>query len=155
MTPALRILKRSGFSFISREYSHDPRASAFGPEAAEKLKVEPGRVFKTLILRSPGGAYSAWMLPVDRQLDLKKAAKLAGEKKMDLADPAEAERLTGYVKGGISPLGQKRSIPIYIDSCCHDHETILFSGGKRGLQIEMAPSDFIQLSAAVVLGKFS
>ncbi|ORC36613.1 hypothetical protein B4O97_05995 [Marispirochaeta aestuarii] len=155
MTPALQGLKKTGVIFTIREYDHDPRASAFGPEAAEKLKVEPGRVFKTLVLRSAGGEYSSWMLPVDRQLDLKKAARLAGEKKMELADPGEAERVTGYILGGISPLGQKRRIPVFVDSRALDYETILFSGGKRGLQIEMSPLDFIKISNAEASGSFS
>ncbi|WP_319561589.1 Cys-tRNA(Pro) deacylase [Marispirochaeta sp.] len=155
MTPAVKTLKNSGLAYRLHEYIHDPRAASFGPEAAEKLGVEPSRVFKTLVLCSAAGEYSAWMLPVDRHLDLKEAARISGEKKMELSDPKEAERITGYIVGGISPLGQKKRLPLFIDSRALEHKTILFSGGKRGLQIEMAPSDFIKISSAAASGNFS
>ncbi|WP_340538715.1 Cys-tRNA(Pro) deacylase [Nocardioides sp. GXZ039] len=146
-TPATVALTRAGVDFVLREYHHDPRAESFGLEAAEALGVDPERVFKTL-LAEVDGALVVGIVPVTGQLDLKALAKAVGGRRASMADPAVAERATGYVVGGISPIGQKRRHPTLLDASALDHETVLVSGGRRGLDLEIAPADLVAVTGA-------
>lgn len=128
-------------------YSHDPAAASYGAEAAEALGMDPARVFKTLMVEVEGRLAVA-VVPVSGTLDLKAFAAALGSKKAAMADPATAERRTGYVLGGISPLGQRQSSPTVIDRSALALDTLLVSGGKRGLDLELAPADLIRLTAA-------
>ena len=132
-----------------RPYEHDPRAESFGLEAAAALGVEPARVYKTL-LASVDGTLTVAIVPVSGQLDLKALARAIGGRRAEMADPAAAERATGYVVGGISPVGQKRSHPTVLDSSALEHPTILVSGGRRGLDLELAAADLVTITAAIV-----
>lgn len=142
-------LTRAGVAFVVRAYEHDPTAPSFGLEAAAALGVEPGRVFKTL-LADVDGRLVVGIVPVDRQLDLKALAGVVGAKRAAMADAAVAERATGYVVGGISPLGQRRSHHTVLDASAGDHATILVSGGKRGLDLELAPADLVRATEATI-----
>jgi Cys-tRNA(Pro)/Cys-tRNA(Cys) deacylase len=143
-TPAIEAAERAGVPFALHEYEHDPRAEAYGLEAAEKLGVDPARVFKTIVV-SLDGALAVCCVPVAAQVDLRALGKRAR-----MADKAQAERTTGYVTGGISPLGQRKRLPTHLDASALEHETILVSAGRRGLQIELAPADFVRLTDARV-----
>ncbi len=145
-TPATVALTAAGVPFVPRAYDHDPRAAAFGLEAAEKLGVEPERVFKTL-LASVDGALVVGIVPVAEQLDLKALAQAVGGKRAEMADPALAERKTGYVVGGISPIGQKTALPTVLDETAILFESILVSGGRRGFDLELAPDDLLRVTA--------
>ncbi len=129
-------------------YRHDPSAGSYGAEAAEALGMDPARVFKTLMVEVEG-RLAVGVVPVSGTLDLKAFAAALGSKKAAMADPAAAERRTGYVLGGISPLGQRQSSPTVIDGSALAFETMLVSGGKRGLDLELAPADLIRLTAAI------
>lgn len=146
-TPATLALERAGVSFVAHSYEHDPSAASYGLEAAAALGVEPARVFKTLLVDTETGL-GVGIVPVDAQLDLKGVAAALGVKKAVMADPTAAERSTGYVVGGISPIGQKRSLPCVLDASATEHETILVSGGKRGLDLELATADLIRVTGA-------
>ncbi len=139
-TPALVAAEKAGVRFRVHEYDHDPQASSFGLEAAAKLGVDPARVFKTLVADVDGVATVA-IVPVECELDLRALGKRAA-----MARPADAERLTGYVPGGISPLGQRRRLPTLLDDSALAHETIHVSAGRRGLEIELSPSDLLALT---------
>ncbi len=141
-TPATVALDTAGIAYTVRSYAHDPAAESFGMEAAEVLGVEPGRVFKTLLADTDHGLVVA-IVPVDRLLDLKALAAAVGVKKAVMADPAVAERTTGYVVGGISPIGQRRRLRTVLDTSAQPFETVLVSGGKRGLDLELAPADLL------------
>ena len=141
-TPATVTLDRAKIAYEVRAYEHDPAARSYGMEAAEALGVEPERVFKTLLVETDKGL-GVGIVPVDTQLDLKGIAAALGVKKATMADPAAAERVTGYVVGGISPIGQKKSLPTVLDESATTHATILVSGGKRGFDIELAPADLL------------
>ena len=145
-TPATLALTRAGIDFTPRAYDHDPRAAAYGLEAAEKLGVESERVFKTL-LASIDGELAVGIVPVAMQLDLKALAHALGGKRAEMADPKVAERRTGYVVGGISPIGQKTALPTVLDESAILCETILVSGGRRGLDLELSPDDLIAITA--------
>ncbi|WP_353828404.1 Cys-tRNA(Pro) deacylase [Agromyces sp. SYSU T0242] len=145
-TPATLALARAGIRFTAHPYEHDPRAAAYGLEAAEKLGIEPERVFKTL-LASVDGALAVGIVPVADRLDLKALAAAVGGKRAEMADPALAERRTGYVVGGISPIGQRTSLPTVLDETAILFETILVSGGRRGLDLELAPDDLLAVTA--------
>jgi Cys-tRNA(Pro)/Cys-tRNA(Cys) deacylase len=147
-TPATAALTAAGISFEIRAYEHDPRAASFGLEAAEALGVEQQRVFKTL-LASLDGALVVGIVPVSGQLDLKALARALGGSKAVMADVAAAERATGYIAGGISPIGQKRAHPTVLDVSALDHDTILVSGGRRGFDLELAPHDLVAVTGAV------
>lgn len=151
-TPATLALTRAGIAFELRGYDHDPRTTSYGLEAAhelgEALGVDPARVFKTL-LASVDGRLVVGVVPVTGQLDLKALAAAAGGKKAEMADPALAERTTGYVVGGISPIGQKRTLPTVIDASALEHDTVLVSGGRRGLDLEVAPADLVRITGAI------
>ncbi|MDR0848148.1 MAG: Cys-tRNA(Pro) deacylase [Propionibacteriaceae bacterium] len=147
-TPALLALDAAHVEYVLHEYEHDPRFDkGFGLEGAEKLGIDPDRVFKTLCA-FVDGSLSVGIVPVSRHLDLKALAAALGGKKADMAKPADAERATGYVVGGISPLGQKRAHPMVIDESALAWNTILVSGGRRGLDIELAPSVLAHLVSA-------
>lgn len=148
-TPALRALDAAKVPYVVREYEHDPRAESFGKEAAQVLGVEPERVFKTL-LATDGKELVVGIVPVTGQLNLKSLAHVLGIKKLEMAAPAVAERSTGMVVGGISPLGQKRLLRTVLDASALDHDTVLVSGGRRGLDIELAPGDLVTLTKALV-----
>jgi Cys-tRNA(Pro)/Cys-tRNA(Cys) deacylase len=143
-TPAIRAAEAAGIRFSLHEYEHDPRASSYGDEAAEKLDVDPRRLFKTLVV-SVDGALAVACVPVSAQLDLKRLGKRAS-----LADKGQAQSATGYVSGGTSPLGQRKRLPTHIDSSALEHETILVNGGRRGLQLELDPRDLARLTDATV-----
>jgi Cys-tRNA(Pro)/Cys-tRNA(Cys) deacylase len=138
------VVEEAGVPFALHEYEHDPAAASYGEEAAAKLDVEPERLFKTLVV-SIDGALAVACVPVPRQLDLKALGKRAA-----LADKGHAQRVTGYVSGGTSPLGQRRRLPTHLDASALEHETILVNGGRRGLQIELDPRDLVRLTAATV-----
>jgi len=139
-TPAIVQAEQAGISFIVHEYRHDPDAASFGLEAAAKLGVEPARVFKTLIA-DVDGALTVAILPVVAELDLRALGKRSA-----LADTRLAERTTGYVAGGISPLGQRRRLPTLLDVSALELETIYVSAGRRGLELELAPADLLSLT---------
>lgn len=144
-TPAIVAAERAGVRFTVHEYDHDPRSSSFGREAAAKLGVDPTRVFKTLVA-DVDGTLTVAVVPVEATLDLGSLGKRAR-----LADVKAAERATGYVHGGISPLGQRRRLPTLVDESALGLETVLVSAGRRGLQLELAPSDLVRLTEALVV----
>ena len=147
-TPATVALTAAGIAFEVRSYEHDPRAASYGTEAAEALGVDPARVFKTL-LAALDGKLVVGIVPVTGQLDLKALARALGGSKAAMAEVAAAERATGYVAGGISPVGQKRSHPTVLDASALEHPTILVSGGRRGFDLELAPADLVTVTGAV------
>lgn len=148
-TPALVELKRLGISFAIREYDHDPSAPSFGLEAAEKLGLPADQVFKTLVA-DVDGQHVVAIVPVNHQVSLKLLAKAIGGKKATMADPAIAQRITGYVVGGISPIGQKKKLTTVLDETAELFDTVLVSGGRRGLDIELAPSDLALATGAII-----
>lgn len=141
-TPATVTLDRAGITYRVRAYEHVAGAASYGMEAAEALGVAPERVFKTLLVETDKGL-GVGIVPVDRLLDLKAIAAALGAKKATMAEPAVAERVTGYVVGGISPVGQKRLLPTVLDDSAVGHGTILVSGGKRGFDLELTPDDLL------------
>ncbi|VXB58739.1 Cys-tRNA(Pro)/Cys-tRNA(Cys) deacylase YbaK [Arthrobacter sp. 9V] len=147
-TPATAALAAAGVPFVLHPYAHDPGAASYGLEAAEVLGIEPERVFKTLMVEVEGRLAVA-IVPVSGNLDLKSVAAALGSKKAVMADPKTAERRTGYVLGGISPLGQRQTSPTVVDESALNFSAILVSGGRRGLDIELAPADLIRLTKAI------
>ncbi|WP_461174669.1 Cys-tRNA(Pro) deacylase [Arthrobacter sp. Z1-9] len=147
-TPATAVLAAAGVSFVLHPYAHHPSAASYGAEAAEVLGIDPSKVFKTLMVEVEG-RLAVGIVPVSGTLDLKAFASSLGAKKAAMADPAAAQRRTGYVLGGISPLGQRLPSPTVLDHSALALETLLVSGGKRGLDIELAPADLIRLTDAV------
>jgi Cys-tRNA(Pro)/Cys-tRNA(Cys) deacylase len=139
-TPAIVAAERAGIAFTVHEYAHDPKAPSYGLEAAEKLGIDPARVFKTLVA-DVDGTLTVAIVPVEAQLDLRALGKRAA-----MADLKLAERTTGYVSGGISPLGQRKRLPTLLDSSALGFETIHVSAGRRGLEIELAPADLLTLT---------
>jgi Cys-tRNA(Pro)/Cys-tRNA(Cys) deacylase len=154
-TPATKVLLAAGVSHTLHSYDHDPSVTNYGLEAATELGIDPARVFKTLLV-SVEGSLAVAVVPVSGSLDLKKCAAALGGKRAAMADPKDAERRTGYVLGGISPLGQRQPSPTVIDQSALDFPTILVSGGRRGLDIELDPADLARLtkarSAAIAAG---
>ncbi|AUJ34408.1 Cys-tRNA(Pro) deacylase [Vibrio vulnificus] len=148
MTPAINLAKKKKVPHTIHEYQHDPRATSYGLEAAEVLGQDPKKVFKTLLFCLNGEAknLAVAIIPVDQKLNLKLAAKAANGKKADMADPEIAQKTTGYVVGGISPLGQKKALPTFLHISAEQQETICVSAGKRGLEIELAPKDLLTLT---------
>ncbi len=147
-TPATAALDRAGVTYRLHPYDHDPRATSYGLEAATALGVDPARVFKTL-LTSLDGSLAVAIVPVSGQLDLKALARALGGSRAVMADVADAERVTGYVAGGISPVGQKRPLRTVLDDSALDHDTILVSAGRRGLDLELAPADLVEITGAI------
>ncbi|NAW59611.1 MULTISPECIES: Cys-tRNA(Pro) deacylase [unclassified Vibrio] len=150
MTPAINLAKKKKVAHTIHQYEHDPRAQSYGLEAAEVLGQDPRQVFKTLLFALNGEAknLAVAVIPVDQMLNLKLAAKAAKGKKAEMADPEIAQKTTGYVVGGISPLGQKKALPTFIHDSALEQETICVSAGKRGLEIELAPQDLAKLTRA-------
>ena len=150
MTPAILAARKAGFPFQVHEYHHDPASGSYGLEAVEALRLDPARVFKTLLVTLDGDAkrMAVGIVPVTHLLDVKALAKAVGAKKAEMADPKQAERVTGYVVGGISPLGQKRRLPTALDESALGFPTIFVSAGRRGLEIELCPSHLLQLCQA-------
>lgn len=154
MTPAIRLLKKHKIKFNIHQYQHDSHQSHYGQEAVDKLGLElniiAGQIFKTLVVTMNGNnkTLAVCVLPVDCTLDLKQTAKILVCKKVELADPHLAQKRTGYIVGGISPLGQKQLLPTLIDISAEQYATMVISGGKRGLEIEISPQDLAnQLNA--------
>ncbi|WP_369143729.1 Cys-tRNA(Pro) deacylase [Streptomyces sp. R44] len=148
-TPATVALTAAGTPFTLHAYEHDPASASYGEEAAEALGVSPDRVFKTLVA-DVDGELTVAVVPVAGQLDLKALATAVGGKRAAMADPAAAERTTGYVRGGISPLGQRKRLRTVLDSSASDHATVCISAGRRGLEVELSPADLAALTSAVV-----
>lgn len=150
-TPAIAALRAAQTPFREHTYAHDPAAGSFGLEAADKLGFDPARVFKTLLVDAGVRplTLAVAIVPVERQLDLKAVASALGWKKAAMAEPAVAERVTGYVVGGISPLGQKRPLPTVLDASALAYDTVFVSGGRRGLDLELAPADLQTLTGAL------
>jgi Cys-tRNA(Pro)/Cys-tRNA(Cys) deacylase len=145
MTPAIELVKQRGIAHQVHQYQHDPAAASYGLEAAEKLGLLPQQVFKTLVLSLDTKQLAVAILPVDQQLSMKQLAKALGAKKADMANAADVMRSTGYVLGGVSPLGQKKLLPSVIDSSAQQFATIYVSAGRRGLEIELSAADLRQL----------
>ncbi|NLU81932.1 aminoacyl-tRNA deacylase [Rhodococcus sp. HNM0569] len=151
-TPATTACTRANIPFTVHEYPHDPRSAAYGDEAVEhlttRLAVAPPQIFKTLVVAVPGGLAVA-VLPVPSQLSLKAAARALGVGKASMAERAAVERATGYVFGGVSPLGQRKRLPTVVDASATEWERVLVSAGRRGLEVELAPADLVRLTDAV------
>jgi Cys-tRNA(Pro)/Cys-tRNA(Cys) deacylase len=148
-TPATLALTRAGVGFTVHEYEHDPRAASYGLEAASALGLDPALVFKTL-MATVDGRLTVGIVPVSGQLDLKALARAVGGGRAAMADVAAAERATGYVAGGISPVGQKRPHPTVLDDSALAFDTVYVSGGRRGLDLGLAPGDLVRVTAATV-----
>lgn len=147
-TRAIEALEEAGVAFDVHEYEHSPRARSFGEEAAAQIGADPSQLFKTLMVRLDTGEFVVAVVPVDHHLSMKAIARAAGAKSAEMADPAVAQRRTGYVVGGISPLGQTTRHRTFLDESALDHETIMVSGGKRGLQVEVSPLDLAEVTGA-------
>lgn len=155
MTPATRLLAAAGVAFTTHQFDHDPAVRDFGGEAAAALRaeiptVDDDQVFKTLLVSGDGGALAVAIVPITCLLSLKFAATALGFKRAEMCQPALAERSTGYVVGGISPFGQRKRLPTAIDETCELWDTIYVSGGRRGLDIGIAPADLVAVLAATV-----
>lgn len=148
MTPAINLAKKAQIAFKVHEYQHDPASESYGLEAAEKLGLVPVQVFKTLVVSLEGKELAVGILPVDTHLSMKHIAKAANAKKAEMADKALVARTTGYVLGGVSPLGQKKLLKTFIDSSALQLATMYVSAGRRGLEIELAPQDLQALTRA-------
>lgn len=147
-TPATTALTAAAVPFTVHDYTHDPRSASYGEEAAAALGISPDRVFKTL-LADVDGSLTVAVVPVACQLDLKALARVVGGRRAAMADPRAAERATGYVVGGISPLGQRRVHPTVVDETALAHPSVFVSAGRRGLEVELAPADLVRLTDAV------
>jgi Cys-tRNA(Pro)/Cys-tRNA(Cys) deacylase len=154
MTPAINCLKKSNISHQVHQYDHDPNSKAYGEEAAEKLKVSFDRIFKTLVILMDNKTLSVAMVPVSKQLDLKAVATALGSKKTAMADKKAVERSTGYVLGGVSPIGQKKRLKTMMDRSALNFNTVFVSAGRRGLQIELSPKD-LALQTHAIYGDIS
>lgn len=139
-TPATAALTRAGLPFQTHTYAHDPSVASYGQEAAEATGVQPERILKTLLVDT-GAGLAVGIVPVSRSLDLKAMASALGVKKVTMAEPSVAERSSGYVVGGISPIGQRKALPTVLDDSARGFATVFVSGGRRGLEIELTPND--------------
>jgi Cys-tRNA(Pro)/Cys-tRNA(Cys) deacylase len=146
-TPATVALTAAGVDFTVHAYDHDPSHPSYGEEAVEAMGVSPDRVFKTLVA-DVDGSLVVGVVPVAGSLDLKALAAAVGGKRAAMADPALAERTTGYVRGGISPLGQRKALPTVVDESALGFETVLVSAGRRGLSVELPPAELVRLTRA-------
>ena len=145
MTPGINIVKRAKITYNVHEYTHDASVESYGLEAAHKLGVAEDRVFKTLVVCLDMKTLAVGVLPVSSMLSMKRMAKAAGAKKAAMAAQADVERSTGYVLGGVSPLGQKKQLQTIVDASAENHATIFVSAGRRGLEIELRPRDLVKL----------
>ena len=152
MTPAIYTVKKAKIDFKIHEYSHDPRADSYGQEAAEKLGADPDQVFKTLVVSLNNKDLGVAVLPVSCRLNLKLFAKAMGAKKAAMAETKLVEKTTGYVLGGVSPIGQKKKLPTVLHDTAKNFKTIFVSAGKRGLDIELTPDDLAELTKAKFAG---
>ncbi|MFL7867308.1 MAG: Cys-tRNA(Pro) deacylase [Anaerolineales bacterium] len=150
MTPGINAARKAKIAHKVHEYVHDPATESYGLEAAEKLSVPEARVFKTLVVSLDSRELAVGVIPVSSMLSMKRMAKAAGAKKAAMADRADVERSTGYVLGGVSPLGQKKRLKTIIDSSASHHPTIYVSAGRRGLEIELSPADLVRLVNGVL-----
>jgi Cys-tRNA(Pro)/Cys-tRNA(Cys) deacylase len=146
MTPAVRAAQATGIAHEVLEYVHDPAAASYGEEAAQRLGLEAAHVFKTLVVKTDAGRLAVALVPVTHSLDLKAAAAALGAKRLELAPVAEAERATGYVVGGISPLGQRRALPTVVDASALALPRMYVSAGRRGLELALTPADLLRLT---------
>ena len=145
-TPATLALQKAGVAFTLHEYDYDPDAARIGMQAALALGVDPARLLKTLMAKA--GSIVCVLVPSDREVSLKKLAAAAGAKDAAMLPPAEAERITGYHVGGISPFGQRRRAPVLVEAAALAHASVIVNGGRRGLQIELAPADLVRVLEA-------
>ncbi len=148
MTPAINQAKKQKIPYKVHKYSHNPSHSSYGLEAAESLNLNTAQVFKTLVVQLGDGTLVVGIVPVSKQLNMKQIAKAAGGKKAAMADAALVEKSTGYVLGGVSPLGQKKRLSTIIDASARDQKTMFVSAGRRGLEIELSPDDLCRLTSA-------
>lgn len=146
-TPATTALEKAGIAFTLHEYDYDPNAARIGMQAAEALGIPPARLLKTLMAKA-GSAVVCVLVPSDQEVSLKRLAAVAGAKDAAMLPPAEAERITGYHVGGISPLGQRKHVATFIEQDALAHATVLVNGGRRGLQIEIAPAALVAATGA-------
>ena len=149
-TPATVALQKAGVAFTLHEYDYDPNAERIGMQAAEALGVDPMRLFKTLMVRAGEREIVCALIPSPYELSLRKLAIAAGTKDTAMLAPADAERITGYRVGGISPFGQKKRVRVFLSRGAVERDTIIVNGGRRGLQIEIAPGEVIRLLDAIV-----
>lgn len=149
MTPGINVAKRANIPHTVHEYHHDPANESYGSEAAEKMGVPVEQVFKTLVVAIDGNGLVVAVVPVSQMLSMKLIARAAGGKKATMADKADVQRATGYVLGGVSPLGQKKRLKTYLDTSAQAFDTIYVSAGRRGLEIELAPADLARLTGGV------
>jgi Cys-tRNA(Pro)/Cys-tRNA(Cys) deacylase len=150
MTPAINLVKKKKIAHTVHSYQHEPNHPSFGLEASEKLGIPPEQVFKTLVAELGDGSLAVAIIPVNRMLSMKLLAKAAGAKNAGMADRKVVEKTTGYVLGGVSPLGQKKLLKTFLDDSAEHLATIYVSAGKRGLEIELAPADLLQLTRGSV-----
>ena len=143
-TPATSVLEKAGVAFKLHEYDYDPNAARIGMQAAEALGVSPQRLLKTLMAKA-GGQVVCVLIASDKEVSLKKLASAAGTKDAAMLPPTEAERITGYHVGGISPLGQRKRVKVFVEAAAMAYPTIIFNGGRRGLQIELPPQELVTL----------
>lgn len=149
MTPAVKSLQKAKSVFKTHEYTHDPATESYGLEAAEKMGVNAARVFKTLVVMLDAKDYAVGVIPVSDMLSMKQIAKAAGAKKAAMADKTDVERITGYVLGGVSPLGQKKRLKTFIDESAQQCTTMFVSAGRRGMEIELNPQDLKNQTGAL------
>lgn len=149
MTPAVNSAKKAKIAFTVHQYEHDSAHSSYGLEAAEKLAVVPERVFKTLVVKLDSAQLVVAILPVNAMLSMKRVAKICGARKAEMADKVQVQRSTGYVLGGVSPLGQKKCLKTLIELSAQQYATIYVSGGRRGLEIELNALDLQTLTQAL------
>jgi Cys-tRNA(Pro)/Cys-tRNA(Cys) deacylase len=149
VTPGIEQARRAKIDYRVHEYEHDPTSESWGLEAAQKTGVAEARIFKTLVVELANDELSVGVLPVSAMLSMKAIARAAGAKKAAMAKPADVERSTGYVLGGVSPLGQKRKLKTFIDESARDFPTIYVSAGRRGLEIELSPEDLARLTRGI------
>ncbi len=150
MTPAVKLVKRRKVAHTLHSYDHDATVASYGMEAADKLGIAPAQVFKTLVADLDKGELVVAVLPVSSQLSMKMLARTLGGKRAAMADKGAAQRATGYVLGGVSPLGQKRRLRTVLDTSAMQYATLFVSAGRRGLEIELSPADLVQLTGAVI-----
>lgn len=146
MTPGINAAKKAKISYTLHKYDHDPASESYGTEAAQKMGIPGEQVFKTLVVSLDNGKLAVGVIPVTAMMNMKRMAKASGAKKAAMATPSDVARSTGYVLGGVSPLGQKKRLDTIIDTSAQNFSTIYVSAGRRGLEIELAPSDLQKLT---------